>query len=127
MLELLYCEQCGTVFYGGKRHSYHEAGTHKWLTNILPTSSNLEDLPERQSQVMVEKRNYHEFAVFYPIPTSEDDDFVERKLREHEVKMLHKASFGKNATFSADNGDCTHLLPQMIILEVASSPASDFI
>ena len=97
VLELLYCEQCGTVFYGGKRHSYHEAGTHKWLTNILPTSSNLEDLPERQSQVMVEKRNYQEFAVFYPIPTSEDDDFVERKLREHEVKMLHKASFGKNA------------------------------
>lgn len=97
VLELLYCEQCGTIFYGGKRHAYHEAGTHKWLTNILPTSSNLEDLPERQSQVMVEKRNYHEFAVFYPIPTSEDDDSVERKLREHEVKMLHKASFGKNA------------------------------
>lgn len=97
VLELLYCEQCGTIFYGGKRHAYHEAGTHKWLTNILPTSSNLEDLPERQSQVMVEKRNYYEFAVFYPIPTSEDDDSVERKLREHEVKMLHKASFGKNA------------------------------
>ncbi len=97
VLELLYCEQCGTVFYGGKRHSYHEAGTHKWLTNILPTSSNLEDLPERQSQVMVEKRNYQEFAVFYPIPTSEDDDFVERKLREREVEMLHKASFEKNA------------------------------
>lgn len=99
VLELLYCEQCGTIFYGGKRHAYHEAGTHKWLTNILPTSSNLEDLPERQSQVMVEKRNYHEFAVFYPIPTSEDDDSVERKLREHEVKMLHKASFGKNADY----------------------------
>ena len=97
VLELLYCEQCGTVFYGGKRHSYHEAGTHKWLTNILPTSSNLEDLPERQSQVMVEKRNYQEFAVFYPIPTSEDDGFVERKLREREVEMLHKASFEKNA------------------------------
>lgn len=97
VLELLYCEQCGAVFYGGKRHAYHEAGTHKWLTNILPTSSNLEDLPECQSQVMVEKRNYHEFAVFYPIPTSEDDDLVESKLKEHEVKMSHKASFDNNA------------------------------
>lgn len=96
VLELLYCEQCGTVFYGGKRHSYHEAGTHKWLTNILPTSSNIEELPERQSQVMVEKRNYHEFAVFYPIPISEDGGLVERKFDKDE-KLLHKASFSENA------------------------------
>ena len=68
MLELLYCEQCGTLFYGGKRHAYREQGM--WKTDILPTSSNLEDLPERQSQVMVEKRNYHEFAIFYPVPSS---------------------------------------------------------
>lgn len=95
VLELLYCEQCGTVFYGGKRHAYKESG--KWQTDILPTSSNLEDLPERQSQVMVEKRNYHEFAVFYPVPTDEKDDAIERRLREREIKMLHKKDFHKDA------------------------------
>lgn len=93
VLELLYCEQCGTLFYGGKRHAYKELGTNKWLTDILPTSSNLEDLPERQSQVMVEKRNYRDFALFYPIPNSDKDDTVDRNLQD--VKMSHKLGFGK--------------------------------
>lgn len=89
VLELLYCEQCGTLFYAGKRHAYRERNTHYWRTDILPTSSNLETLPERQSQVMVEKRNYHDFAVFYP--TLEEG--LDRKLQEREVKMLHKLGF----------------------------------
>ena len=97
VLELLYCEQCGTVFYGGKRHAYHERGTNNLLTDILPTSSNIEDLPERQSQVMVEKRNYHEFAIFYPIPQSMADNEVDLNLRNQEVKMLHKLGFEKGA------------------------------
>lgn len=96
VLELLYCEQCGTIFYGGKRHAYRELGTNKWITDILPTSSNLEALPERQSQVMVEKRNYHDFAVFYPVPESITDDTVERILRDQDVQMFHKLGFGKD-------------------------------
>ncbi len=96
VLELLYCEQCGTVFYGGKRHAYRELGTNKWITDILPTSSNLEALPERQSQVMVEKRNYRDFAVFYPVPESVTDDTVDRKLKDQDVKMSHKLGFGKD-------------------------------
>ena len=95
VLELLYCEQCGTLFYGGKRHAYKELGTNKWITDILPTSSNLEDLPERQSQVMVEKRNYRDFALFYPIPDSVSDDTVDRNLHDQDVKMSHKLGFGK--------------------------------
>lgn len=96
VLELLYCEQCGTIFYGGKRHTYTEANSGKRIRNILPTSSNLEDLPEKQSQVMVEKRNYREFAIFYPIPESMDERGVELKLRGQEVKMSHKKGFGKD-------------------------------
>ena len=92
VLELLYCEQCGTLFYGGKRHCYRELGI--WKTDILPTSSNLEDLPERQSQVMVEKRNYHEFAIFYPVPSKVHD--VDRMLQEADVALKHKTSFDEN-------------------------------
>lgn len=98
VLELLYCEQCGTLFYAGKRHAYSEQGTHRWLTDILPTSSNLEALPERQSQVMVEKRNYRDFAVFYPTL----DENIERNLNEQDVKMRHKLGFGKEE----DDADC---------------------
>ena len=100
VLELLYCEQCGTVFYAGKRHAYSEAG--QWKTDILPTSSNLEELPERQSQVMVEKRNYREFAIFYPIPDSMDENFVERNLHDQDVEMYHKLGFGKQE----EDADC---------------------
>ncbi len=96
VLELLYCEQCGTLFYGGKRHAYKEHDSGKWITDILPTSSNLEALPERQSQVMVEKRNYRDFALFYPIPDSDKDSAVERNLREQDVPTLHKLGFGKD-------------------------------
>lgn len=95
VLELLYCEQCGTVFYGGKRHAYRELGTNKWITDILPTSSNLEALPEQQSQVMVEKRNYRDYALFYPIPDSVSDDAIDLNLRDRDVKMAHKLGFGK--------------------------------
>ena len=98
VLELLYCEQCGTLFYGGKRHAYREQG--HWKTDILPTSSNLEDLPERQSQVMVEKRNYHEFAVFYPAPSDVSD--VDRILNDAGVRLRHKRSFER----SGDYLDC---------------------
>ena len=102
VLELLYCEQCGTIFYGGKRHTYTEANSGKRIRNILPTSSNLEDLPEKQSQVMVEKRNYREFAIFYPIPDSMDEIEVAQK----EVKLSHKTGFGKDEK----NVDCEWLL-----------------
>lgn len=98
VLELLYCEQCGTLFYAGKRHAYSEQGTHRWITDILPTSSNLEALPERQSQVMVEKRNYRDFAVFYPTP----EEGIERRLNEQDVKMQHKLGFGKEE----DDAEC---------------------
>lgn len=94
VLELLYCEQCGTVFYAGKRHTYREGGEVK--TVILPTSSNIEELPECQSQVMVEKRNYREFAVFYPIPSKMEENFVANMLKGQEVEMRHKLGFGRN-------------------------------
>ena len=96
VLELLYCEQCGTVFYGGKRHAYRELGSGKWITDILPTSSNLEALPERQSQVMVERRNYKDFAIFYPVPETYNGDALERNLQEQDVPLKHKLGFGKD-------------------------------
>lgn len=96
VLELLYCEQCGTVFYGGKRHAYREQVGGRWITDILPTSSNLEALPEQQSQVMVEKRSYRDFAIFYPIPNNESADTVDHYLQEQDVPLKHKLGFGKD-------------------------------
>lgn len=61
VLELLYCEHCGTVFLGGNR-LIRENGA----IEILATTPDIEGIPERQAARFVERRTYREFAVFWP-------------------------------------------------------------
>jgi len=61
ILELLYCDQCGTVFFGGNRLVL-ENGEIELLAN----TPDIEGIPERQSTRLVEKRSYGEYAVFWP-------------------------------------------------------------
>lgn len=97
VLELLYCEQCGTLFYGGKRHSYPDSNGGI-ETSLLPTSSNIEDLPEKQSQPIAEQRNYKEFAIFYPIPDNFSVRDFQQELSENGVRFMHKHSRVKGVT-----------------------------
>lgn len=62
VLELLYCEHCGTVFFGGSRLDL-EPG----LLEMLATTPDIEGIPERQAARLVERRTYKEFAVFWPL------------------------------------------------------------
>lgn len=61
ILELLYCDQCGTVFLGGNRLEL-ENGEIELLSN----TPDIEGIPERQAARLVERRSYREFAVFWP-------------------------------------------------------------
>lgn len=67
VLELLYCEECGSVFYGGRRHV--DQNTHY----LLPTSSSIESLPEQSTQVIVDKRTYNEYGIFWPVDSNSSD------------------------------------------------------
>ncbi len=62
VLELLYCEQCGTAFFGGSRLVIPQAGGWELLT----TDPDIEGIPDRQAARFVERRSYAEFAVFWP-------------------------------------------------------------
>lgn len=62
VLELLYCEHCGTVFFGGSRLPTGQPG----VIEMLATTPDIEGIPERQAARFVEKRSYNEFAVFWP-------------------------------------------------------------
>lgn len=62
VLELLYCEQCGTVFLGGNR--LRLADNSGW--ELLPTEPDIEGIPDRKTSVALDRRKYSEFAVFYP-------------------------------------------------------------
>lgn len=65
VLELLYCEQCGTLLYGGSRLSLpNNAG---W--ELLTVEPDIEGLPERQAARFVDRRTYDQFAVFWPTGT----------------------------------------------------------
>jgi len=63
VLELLYCEQCGTTFFGGSRLSL--PANSGW--ELLSTDPDIEGIPDRQAARFVDRRNYEEFAVFWAV------------------------------------------------------------
>jgi hypothetical protein len=62
VLELLYCEQCGTTLFGGSRIELPDG--NGW--EVLSTDPDIEGIPDRQTSRFVERRTYDEFAVFWP-------------------------------------------------------------
>lgn len=64
VLELLYCDNCGTTLFGGSRLvTRNESGNHSF--ELLPISPNIEGIPEKTPAKLVEKRSYQEYAVFW--------------------------------------------------------------
>lgn len=61
VLELLYCDSCGTILLGGSRSI---GRNNTW--ELLPISPMIEGIPEKTPAKFVEKRNYQEYAVFWP-------------------------------------------------------------
>jgi len=61
VLEVLYCEHCGTVFFGGNRLPRENGAIE-----ILATTPDIEGIPERQAARFIERRTYREFAIFWP-------------------------------------------------------------
>lgn len=100
VLEVLYCENCGTVFYGGKR-SVDSYGNTNY---ILPNSANIEALPEQSSQPMVEKRSYSDYAIFWPIDEryEEFNGDIDKLLRDKDVALKHRTSFDYTSRQSVD-------------------------
>lgn len=62
MFEMIYCECCGELFIGGRRSAH---GTSNG-SELLTTSPDLEQLPERSSDTLYEKLAHDEYAMFWP-------------------------------------------------------------
>jgi len=60
MMELVYCESCGDLFFGGMR------GGREGAIELLPSEPNLEELPGASSQQFFESLSADNFAVFWP-------------------------------------------------------------
>jgi len=64
VLELLYCDNCGTTLFGGSRLiTRNESGNN--FFEMLPISPNIEGIPEKTPAKLVERRSYQEYAVFW--------------------------------------------------------------
>ena len=62
LLELLYCECCGELFFGGMRGKRAGGGD----IELLPMDPNIEGLPESAGSLLFEQLNADEFGVFWP-------------------------------------------------------------
>ena len=62
VLEMLYCEVCGTALFGGSRFTLD--ANQGW--DLLTVDPDIEGIPDRHPARFVERRTYSEFAVFWP-------------------------------------------------------------
>ncbi|WP_282187583.1 DEAD/DEAH box helicase [Chromobacterium haemolyticum] len=62
-VDLLYCECCGTLFFGGKRSAPTGTGNQ---VELLPNDPDTEALPERSKAHIVEQRSAADYALFMP-------------------------------------------------------------
>ena len=60
VLELLYCECCGELYYGGRRGGTGDA------VELLPYEPDVSNLPEASRQRLFEELSYDDYAVFWP-------------------------------------------------------------
>lgn len=66
VLELLYCQNCGALYFGGNRLDLSDG-----LLEMLNTEPDVEGIPDRQSARWVERHTHKDFAVFWPCRESD--------------------------------------------------------
>jgi len=94
VLELLYCDNCGTTLFGGSRLvTRNESGNHSF--ELLPISPNIEGIPEKTPAKLVEKRSYQEYAVFWACGNQE--------LIKHDKENGIPENFWRQATLNGFN------------------------
>ncbi len=67
VLDLLYCEVCGTTMFGGSRFELEDG--EGW--ELLITDADIEGIPDRQPARFVDRRTYNDFAIFWPSGAAE--------------------------------------------------------
>ena len=74
ILEVLYCDCCGTMLMAGHRSRTKPPlpGQPQNKTELLPVTQNLEKLPNGFSESLTDRLNYKDLAVFWPIPENLD-------------------------------------------------------
>ncbi len=99
VLELLYCDQCGTVFFGGNRNEVENGEIE-----MLLYTADVEKLPEIQPEKLVERRNYKEYAVFWPQGDQEISKKNEWTLKDQNNKKRKVKASWRQASLNILSG-----------------------
>ncbi|WP_217470431.1 DEAD/DEAH box helicase [Photorhabdus akhurstii] len=73
LFEMLYCEACGDLLLGGQKGQNDGE-----MVELLPSATNLENLPERPGSEYYDDMTLDEFAVFWPVdepPANSEKDW----------------------------------------------------
>ena len=85
VLEPLYCEHCGTVLFGGSRLKLNNGEIE-----MLVTDPDIEGIPDRRAARFIEGRTYNEYAVFWPLGSSQMLNMDAGKWRQPEINAEYK-------------------------------------
>lgn len=74
ILEVLYCDCCGTLILAGHRSRSAQLmpGQPQNATELLPVTQDLEKLPSGFSESLTDRLDYKDLAVFWPAPEGVD-------------------------------------------------------
>lgn len=64
MAQLLFCYECGTLAFGGYRHTIHTPDGDEY--EMLPVPMNLDASPDSYTQTIPDFMRYNEFVLFWP-------------------------------------------------------------
>lgn len=71
-LELIYCENCGTLAFGGSKVEY--LNDENPTIELLPVSPDIEGVPDTSPATIIEKRKYKDFGIFCPGTFGEESE-----------------------------------------------------
>ncbi|PQA55666.1 DEAD/DEAH box helicase [Siphonobacter curvatus] len=92
VLELLYCDNCGTLFLGGSR--LPSPVNSEFYCEMLAVSADIDKAPSRTVNKLLESRSYQEYAVFWPEGRgTHNQKFISENIR-NEKPYWRQAAIG---------------------------------
>lgn len=105
-LELLYCECCGELFFGGMRpdsRNIRGSARGDFLTELLPHEPKLDGLPDAAASQRFEELSYEQYAVFWPTNRESLPDSWRRALLDRETGEVRKPADARFRSRAAGN------------------------
>ena len=113
VLDMLYCEHCGTILYGGNRLII-ETGNgllRKHREELISSYPVLDQLPEKQPPKNLASKNHYDYGIFWPIGKQKFSETENWNQKTVNPKTESHAGVWKQATIHYVTGEikqCEH-------------------